>query len=126
MSAEIDLLVSVEKNGILRLREVYRHQKTNYPMESMLSGESYPFIPKIEKVYRSYDKSDILSGLCGFESTTVVFSDGTKTTVKRKSGDFHDPEKAILFCIAKRIYGTGEGGFHSEIKKAVKMWKECK
>lgn len=47
--------------------------------------------------------------------TTVLWDDGTKTTVKLSDGDIYDEYSAFCAALAKRIYGS-----NSRIKKIIK------
>ena len=40
-------------------------------------------------------------------ATIVIWTDGTKTIVKRSKGDRYDKEKGLAFCYLKKIYGKG-------------------
>lgn len=40
-------------------------------------------------------------------TTKIFFSDGTKETVKIKPGELYDMDKAVMFCILKRLAGSG-------------------
>ena len=46
---------------------------------------------------------------CWFQPpyTTVKWEDGTVTTVKCDDDDAYDPEKGMLLCFAKRLWGGG-------------------
>lgn len=46
------------------------------------------------------------TGKDGRINVIVHFADGTTTRVVQSEHDAHDLEKAILFCIAKRVYGA--------------------
>jgi len=52
--------------------------------------------PTIEKIHFS---SDV---------TVVIWSDKTKTLVRRQNDEFDDREKAVLACIAKKFLGTNK------------------
>jgi len=56
------------------------------------------FCPLITRVRTSFTKS-------GQVFTTVNFDDGTAVTVCKCENDAHDEEKAVLYAIAKRVYG---------------------
>ena len=38
-------------------------------------------------------------------ATIVIWTDGTKTIVKKSKGDRYDREKGLAFCYLKKIYG---------------------
>ena len=46
---------------------------------------------------------------CWFQPpyTTVKWEDGTVTTVKCNEDDAYDPEKGVLLCFAKKLWGGG-------------------
>ncbi len=46
-------------------------------------------------------------------ATIVFWQDGTKTVVKCVQGEEYDPEKGILYCIAKRFLGNS---FHRQLR----------
>lgn len=52
--------------------------------------------PTIEKIHFSGDV------------TVVIWSDKTKTLVRRQNDEFDDREKAVLACIAKKFLGTNK------------------
>lgn len=52
------------------------------------------------KRLRELVKKVILNG----DVTIVLWNDGTKTVVRRDKNDIYDPEKAILACMAKKLY----------------------
>lgn len=52
------------------------------------------------KRLRELVKKVILNG----DVTVVLWNDGTKTVVRRDKNDIYDPEKAILACMAKKLY----------------------
>ena len=52
------------------------------------------------KRLRGLVKKVILNG----DVTVVLWNDGTKTIVRRDKNDVYDPEKAILACMAKKLY----------------------
>lgn len=56
-------------------------------------------------------------------ATITTFSDGSKVVVKRANGlDQDDPEKAIIMCILKKLYGET---FHREIKRLNKLMADA-
>lgn len=52
-------------------------------------------------------------------ATIVMWSDGTKTVVKRGENDVYDPEKGMAMAIAKKFLGTSEskGDYYEAFKK---------
>ena len=66
------------------------------PPRSLKSCELYFAIPRgleIEKV------------IFNNPATIVIWTDGTKTIVKKSKGDRYDKEKGLAFCYLKKIYG---------------------
>lgn len=39
-------------------------------------------------------------------ATIVIWNDGTKTVVKRREGEIDDKEKAVMYCILKKMCGS--------------------
>lgn len=39
-------------------------------------------------------------------ATIVIWNDGTKTIVKRREGEIDDKEKAVMYCILKKMCGS--------------------
>lgn len=60
---------------------------------------------------KAYFRKVIFNNDC----TIVLWSDGTKTVVKRQEGDLYDKEKGLLACIAKKYLGNNS--FYNEILK---------
>ena len=85
-------------------------------VHDVCSGKSLWEFPGITKIY---------TGKCRRKPhrhvTVVEFSDGSQIKVTQHKGEKHDPEKAVLFAIVKKLYGVGEGGFHSVMKNALKL-----
>lgn len=59
----------------------------------------------------------------GADTTTILWTDGTKTTVKCQDGDFLDDEKGVLACIAKKAYGN-TGKFNNYVSKAIEQGED--
>lgn len=55
-------------------------------------------------------------------ATIIIWSDGTKTVVKKQKGDRWDPEKGFAMAYLKKLLG-GDNTFNKEIKKWVKEEK---
>ena len=66
------------------------------------------------KRLRGLVKKVILNG----DVTVVLWNDGTKTIVRRDKNDVYDPEKAILACMAKKLY-ENTGIFNEVIEDAM-------
>lgn len=121
-----NLNIEVGPYGELRLSEITRccndysdmhYDRGGFPQRIPGRFQNISDFPTVKAVYLSRDYSKPNCPEC----TTVEFSDGTKATVIRHMGEKHDPEKAVLFAIVKKLYGTGEGGFHSVMKNALRL-----
>lgn len=55
-------------------------------------------------------------------ATVVYWIDGTKTVVKCSGGDEYDPEKGVLLCFMKRMFGN-KGRFNDTLKKWVESYE---
>ena len=69
------------------------------------------------KRLRGLVKKVILNG----DVTIVLWNDGTKTIVRRDKNDVYDPEKAILACMAKKLY-ENTGIFNEPIEDAIEKY----
>lgn len=59
----------------------------------------------------------------GVYTTTILWSDGTRTTVKCQDEDSLDDEKGVLACIAKKAYGN-TGKFNNYVSKAIEQGED--
>lgn len=90
--------------------------------------KKYPFYP-VDKDYLSklikLDGSMPMIKNCWFgtDTTTILWTDGTKTTVKCQDGDSLDDEKGVLACIAKKAYGN-TGKFNNYVSKAIEQGED--
>lgn len=83
----MELAQEASRNAILQ-------EIKSYMKESPISvGDEKPTIKKIH-----------FSG----DVTVVIWSDKTKTLVRRQNDEFDDREKAVLACIAKKFLGTNK------------------
>lgn len=57
-------------------------------------------------------------------ATTIIWKDGTKTTVKCQEGDTFDPETGIALCYLKKLLGN-KGNYNKIFKEAMSMAKNC-
>ena len=89
------------------------HFKPMRPTTDYSSFAPTTFKPSISKPLPTIDKV-----LFNNPATIVLWSDGTKTVVKKQDGDAYDPEKGLAMAIAKRALGN-EGNYYNEIKKWV-------
>ena len=69
------------------------------------------------KRLRELVKKVILNG----DVTVILWNDGTKTVVRRDKNDVYDPEKAILACMAKKLY-ENTGIFNEAIEDAMEKY----
>lgn len=84
------MLLAQEVSRNLTLEEIKSYMRKS-PIISV--GDEKPTIKKIH-----------FSG----DVTVVVWSDKTKTLVRRQNDEFDDREKAVLACIAKKFLGTNK------------------
>lgn len=61
-------------------------------------------------------KKVIFSGL----ATTILWKDGTKTTVKCQSKDIYDEDTGVAMCYLKKMLGN-EGNFNNIFREAAKV-----
>lgn len=111
----------------------FNYMSTNIPEMKIQEGE-YKWL-KEDSLYPA-DK-DYLSKLIkldcsmpmiencwfGTDTTTILWTDGTKTTVKCQDGDSLDDEKGVLACIAKKAYGN-TGKFNNYVSKAIEQGED--
>ncbi len=92
------------------------------------------FMPDIYKIYRAKEmcsvpitpkkpipKKVIFSG----PATTILWTDGTKTTVKCQGDDVFDKETGIALCYLKKMLGN-KGNYNNIFREAMKVVKENK
>lgn len=62
---------------------------------------------------------EIVNVIFNDPATIVMWSDGTKTVVKRSDNDTYDPEKGMAMAIAKKFLGNTEskGDYYNVFKK---------
>lgn len=70
---------------------------------------------------RPHPKKVIFSG----PATTILWKDGTKTTVKCQDEDVWDDEVGIAMCYLKKLLGN-KGNFNNIFREAMKVAKEEK
>lgn len=58
-------------------------------------------------------------------ATTILWKDGTKTTVKCQRHDIYDKETGIAMCYLKKLLGN-KGNFNNIFREAMKVAKEKK
>lgn len=105
--AQYDKLIKQAKE-IKHERDVYRK---NY-------GELYDVAIAIGRNESSDGAISIKSIDFSDDVTTITWSDGEKTSVKRMKGEKHDTHTAIAYAIAKRVLGT------TSIADVVKFYQE--
>lgn len=83
------------------------------PMRVITSAQVVTLPPKkkdhIEQVYFNEDKG----------STTICWTDGTRTTVKCQNGESFDKEKGFTMCFLKRVFDNRS--YYNDI---IKKWVE--
>ena len=83
-----------------------KHMKTETKKKTNISDESENrYVPEIKNVIFNYP------------STTVLWSDGTKTVVKCQQGDKYSMETGLALCIAKKALGN-----NSDFNDVFKKW----
>lgn len=92
------------------LKEIREYRKNQDRFESIASSFSSIPILSITKVIWNDD------------AVIVLWSDKTKTVVKRMSIDEDDIYAAVAQAIAKKIYG-GTGSFHSHVDSVLKDYR---
>lgn len=92
----------------------YDKNNVSYKL-SICTAEETP--EERNKRLRGLVKKVILNG----DVTVVLWNDGTKTIVRRDKNDVYDPEKAILACMAKKLY-ENTGIFNEPIEDAMEKY----
>ena len=72
--------------------------------------------PKAKEYFPTMSEIPISRVTYSGDTTIVFFTDGTKTTVKRSGADKYDRQTAIVYALAKRIFGK-IGRYDSKTKK---------
>ena len=117
-----DLAKDLEELGVEL--ETIRHDAGNKGCEI----EGY-FYPEKYTIYRGREmcsvpitpkkptpKKVIFSG----PATTILWKDGTKTTVKCQSNDVYDEDTGVAMCYLKKMLGN-EGNFNNIFREAAKV-----
>ena len=73
-------------------------------------------IPKTKEYFPTMPEIPISRVTYSGDTTVVFFTDGTKTTVKRSGADKYNRQTAIVYALAKRIFGK-IGRYDSKTKK---------
>ena len=73
-------------------------------------------VPKTKEYFPTMPEIPISRVTYSGDTTVVFFTDGTKTTVKRSGADKYDRQTAIVYALAKRIFGK-IGRYDSKTKK---------
>ena len=78
----------------------------------------------LRKLMESCDSMPMIENCWfGTDTTTILWTDGTKTTVKCQDEDYLDDEKGVLACIAKKAYGN-TGKFNNYVSKAIEQGED--
>lgn len=107
-------------NAMLIAQEASRNALLEEAMSYIINAKSPISVgdekPTIKKIHFSGDV------------TVVVWSDKTKTLVRRQNDEFDDREKAVLACIAKKFLGTNKSksNWLDKIKPAYEKAEEEK
>ena len=73
-------------------------------------------VPRAKEYFPTMSEIPISRVTYSGDTTVVFFTDGTKTTVKRSGADKYDRQTAIVYALAKRIFGK-IGRYDSKTKK---------
>ena len=90
-----------------------------YKIHRACVGKSVPITPKIKKDGKWFDlapKKVIFSG----PATTILWKDGTKTTVKCQDEDVWADDVGIAMCYLKKMLGN-KGNFNNIFRQAMKV-----
>lgn len=79
-----------------------------------------PVLTKTPKIAKPTPKKVIFSG----PATTILWKDGTKTTVKCQDGDGWDDDVGIAMCYLKKMLGN-KGNFNNIFREAAKVSDGC-
>lgn len=77
-------------------------------------------VPTMKKDSRPHPKKVIFSG----PATTILWKDGTKTTVKCSNEDVWDDDVGIAMCYLKKLLGN-KGNFNNIFREAAKVSDGC-
>ena len=88
--------------------------KTLFP--TIMGADFNTEVPKTKEYFPTMPEIPISRVTYSGDTTVVFFTDGTKTTVKRSGADKYDRQTAIVYALAKRIFGK-IGRYDSKTKK---------
>lgn len=89
-----------------------RENGYNGPVKTIVSAKLVQAPPRRENKF-----SKVIFNLSK-ETTTVLWTDGTKTTVRCGFDDEFDEEKGVLACYMKRAYGN-RGYYNEYVREAI-------
>lgn len=93
----ISVMVNGEWIGYSKLSSEYHKSSGRYPWNSVDTKAARDYINPGYK-----PKKVIFNG----PATIVMWQDGTKTIVKRREGEQDDKEKAVMYCVFKKLCGS--------------------
>lgn len=90
------IITSEGRKYPIMTREINRYQNTMSYVVDMDTCE----------IVRSMSSFDIDHVIVNGPATIVFWTDGTKTVVKLAEGEYWNPEIALCFALAKKVWGT--------------------
>lgn len=100
--------ISSNSNSYVWDIEGYINADTYHKYNARFKNTNCPFKPTPKKI--------IFSG----PATTIIWKDGTKTTVKCQCGDVWDNDVGIAMCYLKKMLGN-KGNFNNIFREAMKV-----
>ena len=88
-----------------------------YGLQINTGNKTYTFMKETPKVTNPFEVQSVLSNEKKL-AFTVVWTDGTHTTVHLQSGDKWDDEKALAMCFTKKALGN-KGNFNDKFNDAL-------
>ena len=90
---------------------------SGYGLRINAGDKTYTFMKETPKVINPFEVQSVLSNEKKL-AFTVVWTDGTHTTVHLQPGDKWDPEKALAMCFTKKALGN-KGNFNDKFNDAL-------
>ena len=94
----------------------YNQRPADFELDLVRNGFTNPKIKKDGKWYDLAPKKVIFSG----PATTILWKDGTKTTVKCQDEDVWDDDVGIAMCYLKKMLGN-KGNYNNIFREAMKV-----
>lgn len=89
----------------------------NLKLHSPRTGNDYSL--RVPNLYKPTPKRVIFSG----PATTIIWMDGSKTTVKCSNKDIYDEDVGIAMCYLKKLYGN-KGNYNNIFREAREICNE--